>query len=80
MGLGLELGLETCGLGLDDFKIRGLGLGLGERGLGLATMGLDYISELRASDKLSAIRDHFCYSYTTRVCSGDETFISDSEV
>ena len=53
-GLGLELGLETCGLGLglglDDFRISGLGLGLGleERGLGLglglATMGLDYNS------------------------------------
>ena len=51
-GLGLEPGLETCGLatyglGLDDFRIRGLGLGLGpgERGLGLglATMRLDYI-------------------------------------
>jgi len=39
-GLGLEL--ATCGLGLDDFRIRGLGLG--GRGLGLATMGLDYIS------------------------------------
>jgi len=38
--LGLELGLETCELGLDNFTISGLGLG--ERGLGLATMGLDY--------------------------------------
>ena len=43
----MELGLETCGLatyglGLDDFSIRGLGLG--KRGLGLATIGLDYIS------------------------------------
>ena len=51
-GLGLELGLETCGLGLglglDDFRISGLGLGLEERGLGLglATMGLDYNSEI----------------------------------
>ena len=38
----------TCdlyGLGLDDFRIRGLGLGLGEIGLGLATMGLTYISD-----------------------------------
>ena len=43
-GLGLELGLETRGLGLDDFRISGLGLGLEERGLGLATMGLDYNS------------------------------------
>ena len=49
-GLGLELGLETCGLGLglDDFRISGLGLGLEERGhglgIGLATMGLDHNS------------------------------------
>jgi len=38
------LGLETCelGFGLDDFRISGLelGLGLGERVLGLATMVL----------------------------------------
>ena len=44
---GLGLGLETCGLatyrlGLDDFKISGVG----ERGLGLATRGLDYISAI----------------------------------
>ena len=39
------LGLTTYGLatyGLDDFRIRGLGL---ELEIGLATMGLDYISE-----------------------------------
>ena len=44
------LGLETrgLGLGLDDFRISGLGLGLEERGLGLglATVGLDYNSGL----------------------------------
>ena len=46
IGIELEPGLETCGLWLDDFKIRGLGLRLGleERGLGLATMGLEYMS------------------------------------
>jgi len=37
LGLELGLGLETCGLGLvlglDDFRISGLGLGLGKRGL-----------------------------------------------
>ena len=34
------------GFGLDEFRIRGFGLGLelGGRGLGFATMGLDYIS------------------------------------
>jgi len=40
------LGLEI-GLGLDDFRFSGLGLGLGEKALGLATMGFDYISVLR---------------------------------
>ena len=48
-GLALEFGLVTYGLGLDDFKISGLGLGHGERGhgfgFGLATMGLDYTSD-----------------------------------
>ena len=41
MGLGLET--YGLGLGLDDFRIRELGLRLGERGLGLglATMGFD---------------------------------------
>ena len=39
-GLGLELGLETLGLGLDDFRISGLELGLEERGLGLG-LGLE---------------------------------------
>jgi len=41
--LELGLGLVTYGLGLDNFRISGLGLG--ERGLGLelGTMGLDYI-------------------------------------
>ena len=57
LGLGFELGRETCGLGLatyglglelDDFRIRGLGFGL-ERGLERATMGLDYISEVHDS-------------------------------
>jgi len=39
----------TCGLELDDFRIKGLGLGLGGIGLGpgLATMGLDYISAFK---------------------------------
>ena len=36
----------TYGLGLDDFRIRGLGLGERGLGLGLATIGLDYISDL----------------------------------
>ena len=31
-------------LTISDFRFRGLGLELGERGLGLATRGLDYIS------------------------------------
>jgi len=44
----LGLGLATCGLGLNDFRIRELGFGLRGRGLGLrlATMGLDYISAI----------------------------------
>jgi len=40
MGLRLEL---------VDFRISGLGLRLGEKGLGLATMGLDYISDTTVS-------------------------------
>jgi len=47
-GLGLEL--ATYGLGLNDSRIRELGLE--GRGLGLATMGLDYISGLRPGQKL----------------------------
>ena len=39
-----EFRLETCGLGLDDFKISGLGLGESPWRFGLATIGLDYMS------------------------------------
>jgi len=45
--LELGLGLETYELGLDDFRISGLELELRKRGLGLATVELDYISGWR---------------------------------
>ena len=56
-GVRLELATHELGLGLDDFRIRRLGLGLrlGERGLGLATMGLDYISVLSPSFQVKQV-------------------------
>jgi len=43
--LGLELGLGTYGLRLDDFRISGLELGV--RGLGLAPTGLSNTSRMK---------------------------------
>ena len=61
----LNLDLKPVDLDFDDFRITELGLGLGARELGLATMGLDYISVINCRPTTKPI-SIVCPSHSTQ--------------